>query len=71
VAELTSAITAIFVAALAIFELTAGTTKRTAVEEGGTNNNDLNVDNEIPFEGNRNNLTLAGWQGSMPKKQKN
>ncbi len=71
VAELTSAITAFSAASLAISYLTAATTKQTAAEKGGTNNDDSNVDNQIPFGRNHNNPTLAGCQGSMPKKQKN
>jgi hypothetical protein len=45
VAELTSAFTAVSVAAVAISELTAATTKRTAADEGGTNYNDQNKNN--------------------------
>jgi hypothetical protein len=43
VAELTSSVTAVSVAASAILELTAATTKQTAADEGVTNDNDQNV----------------------------
>jgi hypothetical protein len=71
VAELTSALIAVSMAASDISELTAVTTKQTAAEKGGTNDNDSNVDNEIPFGRNRNNPTLVCFQGSVPKKQNN
>jgi hypothetical protein len=43
VAELMSAITTVSAAASAILKHTAATTKRTAADEGGTNDNDQNV----------------------------
>ncbi len=46
VAERTFTVTAISAAALAISELTAATAKKTAAEEGGTNNDNLKEDND-------------------------
>ncbi len=71
VAELTSAITAVSTVALAISKLTALTTKQSATEEGGTNNNAQNVDNDSSWGINHGDPTLAGLQGSMPIKQTN
>jgi hypothetical protein len=68
---LTSAVTAVSVALLAISELTAATTKQNAPEEGRTNNNDSKDDHDSSWGRNRSNPALAGGQERMPKKQKN
>jgi hypothetical protein len=66
-----SAITAVSVAASAILELTATTTKQTATDEGGTNDDDQNVGTNSQWGRNRDNPAIAGRQGGVPKKQKN
>jgi hypothetical protein len=71
VAELTTTISTVSAAALAISELTATTTKRTATEEGGTNDDDQIVATNPRWGRNRDNPALADHQGSVPKKQKN
>jgi hypothetical protein len=71
VAELTTAISAFSTAALAISELTAVTTKRTADEDGGTNDDDQIAATNPVWGQNRDNPAVAGHQGSVPKKQKN
>ncbi len=68
VAELRSAISAVSAAALAISELTATTTKRTAAENEGTNDNDAAADSE--WGQNRNKSVVAGRQERVPKKPK-
>jgi hypothetical protein len=70
VAELTSAITAVSAAALAISEFTAVTTKQTAADEGGTNDNDQNVGINSQWGRSRDNPAIAARQGGVPKKQK-
>ncbi len=66
-AELTTAISAVSAAALAISELTAATTKRNAAESGETNDDDAIVDSE--WGHNRNNPTVAGRQDRVPHKK--
>jgi hypothetical protein len=68
VAELTSAISTVPAAASAVSELTATTTKRTAAESGGTNDDDTIVEPE--WGCNRNNPAVAGRQEHVPKKPK-
>ncbi len=70
-AELTSAVTAVSAAALAILELTAVTTKQTAAENGGTNEDDQIADTDSVWGWNSANPKINGHQGSVPKKQKN
>jgi hypothetical protein len=60
VAELTSVFSAVSAAALAISELTAVTNKRTAAEDGETNDDDAAANSE--WGQNRNNPALAGHQ---------
>ena len=68
VAELTTAVSAVSAAALAIFELTAVTTKRAAAECGETNDSDaIGVP---PWGNNRDNPAIAGCQEHVPKKLK-
>jgi hypothetical protein len=66
VAELTSAISAFSAAALAISELTAATTKRTATD-GGTNDNDAATNPK--WGRNRDNPAVAGRQEHVPHKK--
>ncbi len=68
VAELTTAISAVSTAALAIFELTAAITKRTAAECGETNYSDAIGKPE--WGRNRNNSAVSGHQEHMLKKPK-
>ncbi len=68
VAELTTAISAVPAAALAISELTAVTTKGTAAECGETNDSD--VIGKPKWGHNRNNPAVAGCQEHVPKKPK-
>jgi hypothetical protein len=68
VAELTTAISAVSAAALAISELTAATTKRTATECGETNDSD--AIGEPKWGCNHNNPAVAGHQEHVPKKPK-
>ncbi len=68
VAELTTAVSAVPTAALAISDLTAATTKRTAAECGETNDSD--VIGEPKWGRNRNNPAVAGRQEHVPKKPK-
>ncbi len=68
-AELTSAVNAVSAAASAISELTAVTNKRTATEDGETNDNDAAADSKWGW--NCNNPTVACHQERMPKKPKN
>jgi hypothetical protein len=68
VAELTTAFSAVFAAALAISELTAVTTKCTAAECVETNDHDAIV--EPKWGRNRNNPAVAGRQEHVPKKPK-
>ncbi len=67
-AELTTAISAVYAAASAISELTVVTTKRTAAECGETNDSD--AIGEPEWGRNRNNPAVAGRQVHMPKKPK-
>ncbi len=68
VAELTTAVSAVFAAALAIFELTPTTTKRAAAECGETSDSDaIGIP---PWQHNRDNPAIAGRQEHMPKKPK-
>ncbi len=68
VAELTTAISAVFAAELAISELTAVTTKCAAAECGETNDSDaIGIP---PWRRNRNNPAIAGRQEHVPKKPK-
>jgi hypothetical protein len=71
VAELTSAVSTLSAAALAISELTATTTKRNAAEDGRTNDNDHEAATNSIRGWNHDNPAVAGRQGSVPKKQKN
>jgi hypothetical protein len=66
-----SAISTVSAAAPAISELTTGTTKQTAAEDGGTNDDDQNAATNFVWVRNRDNPANAGRQGSVPKKQKN
>jgi hypothetical protein len=68
VAELMTTISAVSAAALAISELTAVTTKRTAAEFGETNEDDAIV--ESKWGQNRNNPAVAGHHKHVPKKPK-
>jgi hypothetical protein len=68
VAELTTAISAVFAAASAISELTAVTTKRVAAECGETNDSD--AIGKPKWGPNRNNPAVAGHQEHVPKKPK-
>ena len=68
VAELTTAISAVSAAALAISELTAATTKCAAAECGETNDSD--AIGEPEWGHNRNNPAGAGRQEHAPKKLK-
>ncbi len=67
-APLTTAISAVSAAALAISELTAATTKHTAVECGETNDGD--AIRKPKYGHNRNNPAVAGHQEHVPKKPK-
>jgi hypothetical protein len=71
VTESTSVVTSVSAAALAISELTAATTKQTSADEGGTNDDGQNVGTNSQWGRNRVSPTIAGRQGSVPKKQKN
>ena len=66
VAELTTVVSSVSAAALAISELTAMTTKRTAAEYGQTKDDDAIIDSE--WGRNRNNPAVAGRQEHVPKK---
>ncbi len=67
-AELTTAVSAVSAAALAISELTAATTKRAAAGCGETDDSDAIG---VPSWGcNRNNPAFAGHQEHVPKKPK-
>ncbi len=68
VAELTTAISAVSAAALAISELTAATTKRTVTECGEINDSD--AIGKPKWGHNRNNPAVAGCQKHVPKKPK-
>ncbi len=68
VAELTTATSAVSAAALAISELTAATTNRTAAECGEINYSDAVGKPE--WGRNHNNPAVAGCQEHVPKKQK-
>jgi hypothetical protein len=68
VAGLVTAVSTVSAAALAVSELTAATTKRTAAESGETNDDDAIVDSE--WGRNRNNLAVAGHQEHVPKLSK-
>ncbi len=68
VAKLTTTICAVSAAALAISELTAATTKRTAAECGETNDSD--AIGKPKWGRNRNIPAVAGHQEHMPKKLK-
>jgi hypothetical protein len=68
VAELMTAVSAVFAAASAISELTAATTKRAAAECGETNDSD--AIGEPDWGRNRNNPAVAGHQEHVPKKPK-
>ncbi len=68
VAELTTALSVVSAAALAISELTAATTKRDAAECGETNNSDAIAEPE--WGRNCNNPAVAGHQEHVPKKPK-
>jgi hypothetical protein len=67
VAELTTAISIVSAAALAISELTAATTKRNAAECGETNDDDAIV--EPKWGRNLNNPMVAGCQERVPHKK--
>ncbi len=67
-AELTTTVSAVSTAALAISELTATTTKRTAFESGETNDDDALADSE--WGQNCNNPAVAGHQEHVHKKSK-
>jgi hypothetical protein len=67
VAELTTAISAVSAAALAISELTAAATKGNAAECGETNDNDVIVKPE--WGCNHNNPAVAGCQERVPHKK--
>jgi hypothetical protein len=71
VAELTTAMSAVSAAALAISELTAATTKQTAAEEGETNDDDRIAATNPVWGQNHDNPAVAGRQRSVPKKEKN
>ncbi len=71
VAELTSAISAVSATALAISELTDVTTKHTAADDGGANDNDHDMATDSVWGRNGNNPAVAGYQERVPKKQKN
>ncbi len=71
VVELITAIGAASAAALATSELTAVATKRTAAEDGWTNDYDQIVATNPVWGRNRDNPTVAGCQGIVPKKQNN
>ncbi len=68
VAELTTAISTVSAAALAISELTAVTTRRTAAESGEANDNDAVTNSK--WGQNHNNPAVAGCQEHVPKKPK-
>jgi hypothetical protein len=68
VAELTTAISAVSAAALAISELTAAPTKHHAAECEETN--DSNAIDVPPWGRNRDNPAIAGCQEHMPKRPK-
>jgi hypothetical protein len=68
VAELTTAISAVFAAALAISKLTAASTKRAAAECGETNDSDAIV--VPPWGCNHDNPAIDGHQEHVPKKHK-
>jgi hypothetical protein len=68
VAELTTAISTVFAAALAISELTAATIKCAATECGESNNSDAIA--EPKWGRNCNNPAVAGRQKHVPKKPK-
>ncbi len=68
VAELTLAVSAVSTAALAIFELTAATTKHAAAEDGETNDSYAIV--VPPWGCNHDNPAIAGRQEHVPKKPK-
>jgi hypothetical protein len=68
VAELTTAVSAVFAADLAISKLTAATTKHAAAECGETNDSDAIV--EPKWGHNRNNPAVAGHQEHVPKKSR-
>ena len=68
VAESMTAISTVSAAALAIFELTAVTTKRAATECRETNDSDAIGD--PTYRHNRNNPAVAGHQEHVPKKPK-
>ncbi len=70
VSKLTTASSAVSMAALAISELTVATTKRTTAEDGGTNDDDQIAATNSIWGQNRDKPAIAGYQGSMPKKQK-
>ncbi len=69
VAELTSPVSTVSTATSTISELTAVTNKRTAAEDGETNDNDAAADSE--WGQNRNNPAVAGCHEGVPKKPKN
>jgi hypothetical protein len=64
-----SAVRAVSAAALVISELTTAINKRTAAEDGETNDNDVAADSK--WGQNRNNPAVAGCQECVPKKPKN
>ncbi len=68
VAELTTAVSTVSAAALAISELTGATTKRAATECGETNDSD--VIGVPPWRRNDDNPAIAGHQEHVPKKPK-
>ncbi len=68
VAELTTTISVVSAAELAISELTAATTKRAAAECGETNDSD--AIGEPKWGRNRNNPAVAGRQENVPKTKK-
>ncbi len=68
VAELTTNVSAVSAAALAISELTAATTKHAAAECEETNDSDaIGIP---PWGRNRDNPAIAGHQEHVPKKPK-
>jgi hypothetical protein len=69
VAKVTSAVSAVSAAALAIIELTAATSKCTAAGDGGTNDDDVATNSE--WGRNCDNSAVAGLQERVPKKPKN
>jgi hypothetical protein len=70
VAESTTVVSAVSAAASAISELTAATTKCTATEDGGTNDDDQIANNNPAWGWNCDNSTVAGRQVHVLKNQK-